>query len=259
MNIAFAQRSQQGQRDEHADRTGVVLDAHQASFVVCDGVAGLPGGEQAAQLVCDSLLTQLRTCPHLTLAFTQQAIETCRSVLEIAQGNNPNFAAMCTTLAGLFIDRTRQRAWWAHAGDSRVYHFRHGVLNAVTRDHSLVQKLSEAGYENTGINSNLLYNALGTEPAHPVSFSDEILLEDGDAFLVCSDGFWLNLTTQEMEQTLRMVNACEEWLTLMEHAVSREVKKDNLSALAVWIGEPQEATLLYSLADSTRFLPSRDG
>jgi serine/threonine protein phosphatase PrpC len=90
-----------------------------------------------------------------------------------------------------------------------------------------------------------------------VSFSEEIALEDGDAFLVCTDGFWLNLTSDEMEQALRMVNACEEWLALMEQAVSRNVKKDNLSALAVWIGEPEEATLLYSLADSARFLPPR--
>lgn len=164
---------------------------------------------------------------------------------------------MSTTLAALFIDREKQRAWWAHAGDSRVYHFRRGVLHEVTRDHSLAQQLKEAGYENTGINSNLLYNALGAEPPRLVSFSQEIALEDGDAFLVCTDGFWLNLASHEMEQALRMVNACEEWLALMEQAVSRNVKKDNLSALAVWIGEPEEATLLYSLADSARFLPPR--
>ncbi|MGG6107507.1 protein phosphatase 2C domain-containing protein [Pantoea allii] len=256
MNIAFASQYQQGLRADNQDRTGVIVDERKACFVVCDGVAGLPGGDQAAQLVCDVLIEQLLTCDQVTPALTRQAVEKCRSLLEIAQGNNPNFSTMCTTLAGLFIDRTRQRAWWAHAGDSRVYHFRHGVLNEVTRDHSLAQKLSDAGYENTGINSNLLYNALGIEPAHPVSFSDEIMLEDGDAFLVCSDGFWLNLTTKEMEQALRMVNACDEWLMLMEQAVSRDVKKDNLSALAVWIGEPQDATLLYTLADSARFLPS---
>ncbi|WP_210509542.1 PP2C family protein-serine/threonine phosphatase [Pantoea ananatis] len=256
MNIAFASHCQQGLRDENQDRTGVILDARKACFVVCDGVAGLPGGDQAAQLVCDVLIEQLQDCEQVTPAVTHQAVEKCRSILEMAQGNNPNFSTMCTTLAGLFIDRTRQRAWWAHAGDSRVYHFRHGVLNEVTRDHSLAQKLSDAGYENTGINSNLLYNALGIEPAHPVTFADEILLEDGDAFLVCSDGFWLNLTTKEMEQALRMVNDCDEWLTLMAQAVSPDVKKDNLSALAVWIGEPQDATLLYTLADSARFLPS---
>lgn len=257
MKIVFASRCQQGLRDDNQDRTGAELDERKACFVVCDGVAGLPGGEMAAQLVRDTLLSQLQAHADLTPEITHQAIEQCRLALHEAQGKNPKYSRMSTTLAALFIDREKQRAWWAHAGDSRVYHFRHGVLHEVTRDHSLAQQLKEAGYENTGINSNLLYNALGAEPPRLVSFSQEITLEDGDAFLVCTDGFWLNLASHEMEQALRMVNACEEWLALMEQAVSRNVKKDNLSALAVWIGEPEEATLLYSLADSARFLPPR--
>lgn len=257
MKMMFASRCQQGLRDENQDRTGAELDEHKACFLVCDGVAGLPGGDKAAQLVRDTLLKQLHNITAFTPESTRAAIEHCQQVLLEAQGRNPKYARMSTTLAALFIDRETQRAWWAHAGDSRVYHFRHGVLSQVTRDHSLAQQLREAGYENTGINSNLLYNALGVEPARPATFSEVISLTDGDAFLVCTDGFWLNLTTHEMEQALRMVNACEEWLTLMEQAVNRSVKSDNLSALAIWIGEPQEATLLYSQADAARFLPTR--
>ncbi|RRW70813.1 serine/threonine-protein phosphatase [Pantoea dispersa] len=257
MKMKFASRCQQGMRDENQDRTGAEVDEQKACFLVCDGVAGLPGGDYAAQLVRDTLLTQLQQNDTFTPESTRAAIEKCQQTLVSAQGNNPNFSRMSTTLAALFIDRTTQRAWWAHAGDSRVYHFRHGVLHQVTRDHSLAQQLREAGYENTGINSNLLYNALGIEPARPTTFSEVIELTDGDAFLVCTDGFWLNLTTDEMEQALRMVNACEEWLALMEQAVNRSVKSDNLSALAIWIGEPQDATLLYSQADAARFLPSR--
>ncbi|WP_343463550.1 PP2C family serine/threonine-protein phosphatase [Pantoea sp.] len=257
MKMMFSSRCQQGMRNENQDRTGIELNEHTACFLVCDGVASLPGGELAAQIVRDSLLEQLRDSEGFTPAMTQAAIEQCQQTLLAAQGTNPKYARMSTTLAALFIDRKQQQAWWAHAGDSRVYHFRHGVLYQVTRDHSLAQQLHEAGYENAGINSNLLYNALGVEPAQPVTFSDVITLTDGDAFLVCTDGFWLNLTTQEMEHALRMVNACEEWLTLMEQAINRSVKSDNLSALAVWIGEPQEATLFYSQADVARFLPTR--
>jgi serine/threonine protein phosphatase PrpC len=85
-----------------------------------------------------------------------------------------------------------------------------------------------------------------------------IQLEDGDAFLVCTDGFWCSLSPQEMEQALRMVNSPEEWLALMQKAINRSEKKDNLSAVAVWVGSPQETTLLQSMADSARFLPPRD-
>ncbi len=258
MKMMFASRSQQGRRDENQDRTAAEVDEQRGFFLVCDGVAGLPGGDYAAELVRDTLLSALQNSSSFTPESTRAAIAKCQQTLADAQGKNPKFSRMSTTLAALFIDRKNQLAWWAHAGDSRVYHFRHGRLSEVTRDHSLAQQLQDAGYENSGINSNLLYNALGTDPVRPVTFSTALELSDGDAFLVCTDGFWLNLTTREMEQALRMVNACEEWLTLMEQAVNQSDKRDNLSALAVWVGEPQDATLLYSPADAARFVPSRN-
>ena len=60
MKMKFASRCQQGMRDENQDRTGAEVDEQKACFLVCDGVAGLPGGDYAAQLVRDTLLTQLQ-------------------------------------------------------------------------------------------------------------------------------------------------------------------------------------------------------
>lgn len=71
MKIVFASRCQQGLRDDNQDRTGATLDDRRACFVVCDGVAGLPGGEMAAQLVRDSLLGQLENCEQFTPDFTR--------------------------------------------------------------------------------------------------------------------------------------------------------------------------------------------
>ena len=258
MNIAFAITSQQGERALNQDRVGHLLTAHNACFVVCDGVAGLPGGEQAAHIACDTLLDSLRLCDSFSLQESREAVEKSDRAIREAQQINPKLQRMSTTLAALFIDRTQQLAWWAHAGDSRIYHFRRGYLKQMTRDHSLAQRMKDAGYENTGINSNLLYNALGAEAIREVSYSEMVALEDGDAFLICSDGFWLHLATAEMEQALRMVNSCEEWLTLMQQAIDRAHKQDNLSAVAVWVGSPQETTLLQSMADSARLLPPRD-
>lgn len=257
MKISYAVTSEQGARHDNQDRTGTLLGDRSACFLVCDGVAGLPGGDRAAQLVRDTLLAALDGEQPLSPQHTHAAIVACQqSVLE-AQQLNPDFSRMSTTLAALFIDREQQLAWWAHAGDSRIYHFRRGFVRDVTRDHSLAQQLEDAGYENTGINSNLLYNALGADAARDASYSELVSLEDGDAFLVCTDGFWLNLTSAEMEQALRMVTACDQWLTLMQQAVNRSSISDNLSAVAVWIGSPQETTLLHSPTDSARFLPPR--
>ncbi|MDW8847391.1 PP2C family serine/threonine-protein phosphatase [Erwinia sp. MMLR14_017] len=258
MNINFASTSEIGARESNQDETGALAGQHSACFLVCDGVAGTPGGETAAKLARDTLLAELQEDRTINPAETKEWVMNADQVIRQAQRNNLNFQQMSTTLAALFIDRVEQRSWWAHAGDSRVYHFRRGFIHAVTRDHSLAQQMKEAGVDNSGINSNLLYNALGADGALPVSYSEVLPLEDGDAFLVCTDGFWCSLTPQEMEQALRMVNSPEEWLALMQKAINRSEKKDNLSAVAVWVGSPQETTLLQSMADSARFLPPRD-
>ncbi|MFU9138670.1 PP2C family protein-serine/threonine phosphatase [Erwinia tasmaniensis] len=257
MNINFASTSQTGGRETNQDETGALPGEHRACFLVCDGVAGREGGGKAAQLARDALLAALAVDAPLNPEETAGWIAIAEHAIHQAQQNNPNFEHMSTTLAALFINRDDPRAWWVHAGDSRIYHFRRGFIHRVTRDHSLVQQMKDAGYENTGINSNLLYNALGVAGSQPVSYSEVMPLEDGDVFLLCTDGFWSSLTSQEMEQALRMVNSPQEWLALMQKAINRSEKNDNLSAVAVWIGSPQETTLFQSMADSARFLPPR--
>ncbi len=258
MNITFCSTSQIGARASNQDATGTQLNETFGVFVVCDGVAGSPGGDRAAYIARDTLLSEVAGLEVLTPLQTEEMVSACERAIRAAQQAEPALSKMSTTLAALFIDRPGQRAWWCHAGDTRVYHFRRGVVHGMTRDHSLVQQLQDAGYDNTGINSHLLYNALGTDSAKPHDYSPVLPLEDGDVFLLCSDGFWNNLTPAEMEQALRMVNSPQEWLALMQKAIDRSEKQDNLSAVAVWCGSPQDTTLLFSLTDSARFLPPRD-
>ncbi|WP_017349025.1 PP2C family protein-serine/threonine phosphatase [Pantoea sp. A4] len=257
MKIDWAICSQQGERPENQDRYAAHVTEDRAIFIICDGVAGTDGGAVAAQLVCDTLLKQLSQALHLTPALTGEVFKQCQQKLQQAQRSNPKFSQMSTTVAALFIDRLNAQVWWAHAGDSRVYSFCHGELNQVTRDHSLAQQLHDAGYENSGINSNLLYNALGIAQPRGVSQSLPLPLEDGDAFIVCSDGFWRHLPGETMAQALRMVTRCDEWLTLMAHRLDTVTKSDNLSAMGIWVGEPEETTLIYSQADAEQLLPRR--
>lgn len=258
MNINYALTSQTGARESNQDETGVLMGKRCACFLVCDGVAGTAGGETAARIARDTLLAELMDDAPIRPADTGQWIDKAEQAIRQAQSKTLDFERMSTTLAAVFIDRDSQHSWWAHAGDSRVYHFRRGYIHAVTRDHSLAQQLKDAGVDNSGINSNLLYNALGAGGTSPVSYSEVMPLEDGDAFLICTDGFWCNISPEEMEQALRMVSSPHEWLALMQEAINRSEQKDNLSAVAVWIGSPQETTLLQSVADSGRFLPTRD-
>ena len=73
-------------------------------------------------------------------------------------------------------------------------------------------------------------------------------IEDGDTFLVCTDGFWEWVTEHNMEMTLSMATTVQDWLAEMMRLVESqggqsENLQDNFSAFAIWIGEPNEVTV----------------
>ncbi len=123
--------------------------------------------------------------------FATTSDDANRAIRQRAESAVSEHSRMGTTLVSLFIDRDYELAYWAHAGDSRLYLFRRGCLYHVTTDHSLVQQMKDAGHQTEGINSNLLYFALGMgDEQRDASYSDVVQVEDGDAFLLCTDGFW---------------------------------------------------------------------
>lgn len=253
MNITFASTSQQGQRAMNQDQLADALGARAACFVICDGIAGQPGGDVAARLACETIVGQFNTETHLDAQHIRHYIAAANRAILQTQARDAQLKNMGTTLVSLFIDRDYQLAYWAHAGDSRLYLFRRGYLLQQTRDHSLAQQMRDAGHDGGSVNQNLLYFALGMREEREASYSDVLPLEDGDAFLLCTDGFWHALQVEDLEQSLRMVSSPQEWLALLQR-MQPDDNPDNFSALAVWIGEPQDATLLSSFSDAQRIL-----
>lgn len=263
MNISTASTSNQGDRATNQDQTGERIGGRSACFVVCDGVAGFPGGDVAAKIARSSLMEAFDGNAHLDAQTIRDYVNYANDAIRQQQKANSQHSRMGTTLVSLFIDRDYELAYWAHAGDSRLYLFRRGYLYHVTTDHSLVQQMKDAGHQTEGINSNLLYFALGMgDEQRDASYSDVVPIEDGDAFLLCTDGFWHGVTLEQMQQSLHMVNTPEEWLTLMQQIIKNSQpqggQQDNFSAMAVWVGSPEDTTLLHSLSDAAQFFPLRD-
>ncbi len=264
MNITTASLSRQGERASNQDQTGDVIGDRSACFLVCDGVAGAPGGDVAASIARNAILADFDGDKHLNPQFIRHYVNNANQAIRSEQKNSQDYGRMGTTLVSLFIDRDYHLAYWAHAGDSRLYLFRRGFLYQVTTDHSLIQQMKDAGHQTDGINSNLLYFALGMgDQNREASYSDVVPIEDGDAFLLCTDGFWHGVTEEQMQQALQMVNNPDEWLTLMhqsllKHGDASTDKQDNYSAVAVWVGQPQDTTLIHTLAEAAQFFPLRD-
>ncbi|KEY58758.1 PP2C-family Ser/Thr phosphatase [Serratia sp. DD3] len=247
MKITTFTCSHQGSRPQNQDKTAQYLGEHSACFVLCDGVAGNDGGHQAATLACQFLMEHANEGSPCSSDAVPLLIARLQQVIEQAQQQDQTCSHMRTTLVALFIDRHTQQAHWVHTGDSRLYLFRNGYLCQATSDHSLAQKMKEAGYHIGTIPDNLLYTALGNVEQQEVAYSPVLSLADGDAFLLCSDGFWQRYNLALLEYTLRLAQTPEEWLMLIEELSQPLTQQDNYSAIAIWVGSPQESTLLQML------------
>ena len=167
----------------------------------------------------------------------------------------PELSDMAATAVVLALDTVRRAASWGHLGDSRLYCFRYGRIVAQTRDDSVVQQMVDAGYLQphqlrTSPHRNQLLTALGNETSvEPRIIPQDFAVEDGDAFLLCSDGFWEYVPELEMEQTLDEADSVSDWLRAMEDSIIARGRKgqDNYSAIAVWCRDLPE----YSDEDTT--------
>ena len=150
---------------------------------------------------------------------------------------------MRTTAVVLCIDGNRGIA--LHIGDSRLYRFREGRVLSRTRDHSIPQILVMAGeITEEEIRShpdrNKLLRALGDENDELRVEKSEFDVRPGDAFLLCSDGFWEPVTEAEMERTLAENGKVKKWLSSMSKLAfqnSDRSKMDNCTAVAVTVRE----------------------
>jgi serine/threonine protein phosphatase PrpC len=133
-------------------------------------------------------------------------------------------------------------AHWAHIGDSRLYLFRKGRIQARTRDHTLVQQLVDQGRVreeavSTHPERNRLLQCLGGLHVPRLDAASERLAK-GDIVLLCSDGFWGPLTQRQMLNALLarpVEQAVPELIALAESRAGAEC--DNTSVVAISWGE----------------------
>lgn len=258
MVLRFAQITMVGDRRSNQDALGNAQQDALACFVVSDGVGGQVGGEIASGIVVRSILERFLQ----ESSFTPRALRSYvdYAIAQVAQRRSKelHLQNMSTTVATLLIDQKNRCALWGHMGDTRIYLFRGGKIQKVTKDHSLVQQFVDAGFctaaeSRTHPQRNALYAAIGQEGDTEPDVTHEMVdLHDGDAFLICSDGLWEGLADEEMEQALGASQSAEEWLTGMcniadvmnqpaNGAAQRARARDNCTAFAIMLGEADAA------------------
>lgn len=241
--------SERGGRPYNEDACGHWHSERHLACVLADGAGGHGGGDLASRLAVQSMLAAVQAHPHDCGEQLAGLVRQTNQALLAQRQPGTRSADMHSTVVCLVVDFIEHRAYWAHAGDSRLYWFRNGRLHSRTLDHSLVQGLVEAGIVDAGElrhhpRRSELRSALGTQSneldvsVHPTPAD----IVAGDCFLLCSDGLWENLDDRDLEATLATARAPGDWLNALRRQVTAAtVGKpgfDNFSAMALWLSRP---------------------
>ena len=177
-------------------------------MIVADGMGGHRGGATASRLAAETVKEQF-----LSAASTDPS-EVLRGALEKANATiwsqaqaNPDLRGMGTTTSALVV--REGQGWFAHVGDSRIYLVRGQEIRQLTDDHSLVASMVREGLLTTQEaenhpRRNVLQRSMGVSEEVEVDVRGPIELQEGDVFIICSDGLHGVVKEEEMKQVARL-------------------------------------------------------
>ena len=218
-------------RPQNEDSIRVVKGAC-GLYILADGMGGHLAGEVASRMTCDVLEETLRDCLVPTASKLQSAIERANSAVFEKQKNTPEMKGMGTTLTLLW--ESEDHVLVGHVGDSRAYLWREGKLRQMTDDHSMVGELLRTGAiteEQARVHPyrNVITRAVGTDEALRVDVR-RFLKEQGDMWLLCSDGLTDMVEDEKIARTLRDYAPADAAARLIELALQGG-GKDNVSVV----------------------------
>ena len=237
MKLSAYMYTNRGGRENNEDSVRCAAQGGCGAFLVADGLGGHQSGEVASALAADVIFSGCtgETSPDRD-ALLELFREANRALRE--QQAVPGQEDMKTTAVALCVDG--ERAVWAHIGDSRLYRFSGGELTEVTRDHSVTYKKFLGGeisymdvYRDDDRSS--LLRVLGKESCQPEA--GEGTVAAGDAFLLCSDGFWEYVYNEEMQADLCKAASPADWAErmLLRHIRRTPPGNDNFSLITVFV------------------------
>jgi protein phosphatase len=196
--------------NEDAAVTFYPYDNYESVFaMVADGMGGHNAGEVASSMACQAAKRIVRTTgsklnSQLLVEVTKKANE---EIYHTAQ-SNPEYSGMGTTSVMLLIDQNK--LYHAHVGDSRLYRLRQRSIHQLTEDHTLVNQMVQNGEitdEQAEGHSmkNVITRALGTlAEVEPDVNNAGIDVLPGDRYLLCSDGLYEVLSSQDLQSLLQL-------------------------------------------------------
>ncbi|MHB8257037.1 MAG: PP2C family protein-serine/threonine phosphatase [Acidiferrobacterales bacterium] len=251
MRFQLAHHSLKGSRPTNQDRIAYAERDNGILMVLADGLGGYDGGALAAETLTQSIVRAFESVRQPVIdkpsAFLALAImQAHKTILKNGRAHVPPISPRTTCVVCLV---QRGYAYWAHVGDSRLYHFRDNSLLQRTFDHSTTEQmhldglLSEDEMRLHPEKGHLL-KCVGGPRRPTISLGTEIALNSGDTLLLCSDGLWQALSPAELARFVAF-SSLDEGVEEMLLAAENKMKKtcDNLSAIGLRWEEGQTREL----------------
>ena len=261
MKYDIGKTNRLGNRTSNQDRFAVLERPQAVLLILADGMGGHKGGELAAntfvlkmtEVFNDTALPIKDPHKFFTYAFEYAHL----SVIETGKQQEPPLVPRSTGVACLVQNDT---AWWAHAGDSRLYLIRENILFGRTRDHSIVEELIKKGEltEKDRLNhpkSNQVTRCVGgVKKSIKPDYSPATSLQPGDTLLLSTDGLWGSISEDEIiKQFSTHTNVDVALDRMSEHAENISYpNSDNITAVALrWISNENTVSVNRNEAQNT--------
>ena len=260
MKFTIYQESRIGKRASNQDRIAYCYSRDALLMVLADGMGGHLHGEVAAQIAVQYLTEYFQREARTRLAdpflFLSRGLTNAHSAIgDYANERGLPEAPRTTCVACVVQDSV---AYWAHAGDSRLYVIRGARVLAQTRDHSRVQMMIDNGQitEDEAAHHpsrNRVFSCLGGMQSPQIDFSRKTPLLVGDVMILCTDGFWGPLGNADIVRGFAGANITQASPKMMDQAEALAGETgDNLSLIAMnWEEDYTEATTLGGVQTQT--------
>ena len=230
-----------------ATDVGRIRDSNEDSFLcangvyfVADGMGGHSAGEVASDIAVRTLGEILSEAGNIVIAAEDvvAAVRHANRAIFAEAILDSSKAGMGTTLSGLVVTNPySHRAVVANVGDSRTYLWRHGELRQLSKDHSHVQTLVDRGAitraeARVHYQRNIVLRAMGIDATVEVD-TFEVGIEDGDRFIVCSDGLVDEADDMAIESEIRASIGPQDLADRLVALANENGGRDNTTVLVV--------------------------
>jgi len=244
--------SETGRREHNEDAFSILeIDSNIYFFAVADGMGGKEGGEIASQLVLKAAEDYLKS----GLLNLNEPVKLKKVIKDIYHAGhdaiahhinlNPGHSGMGTTLACVLIYGKHYVI--GNLGDSRVYMWKNNNFSQISEDHTYIQKYlkenqGKADPQILAQYSHLLLKSLDGKHDHPDIFpieQDYDTLNEGNAFLLCSDGLITNKSEQDTRIFTHYLFSGKDLPSsakaLVDHAL-KDGSSDNMTVILAYYG-----------------------